>query len=184
MNDAGLALATHEVYLSRDAAPMLNPKGVPYALLFRRILEECATIDEAVALLKSVERTTYFNLALCDEKGCAVAEVTPRSVVVRRGEEGICVCTNHFRTDPLAVFTWCSRYTTLLKSKSIGKIGLADVAKKLDEVHQGRMTFQTMVFEPKTLRLHLAIGTCPSSSLPLKTIELAPLLKPSAKPAP
>jgi hypothetical protein len=34
-----------------------------------------------------------------------------------------------------------------------------------------------MVFEPAALKLHLAIGKTPSSKLPLKEIDLAPLLK-------
>jgi hypothetical protein len=33
-----------------------------------------------------------------------------------------------------------------------------------------------MIFEPATLKLHLAIGTPPTSALPLKTLELKPLL--------
>jgi len=38
-------------------------------------------------------------------------------------------------------------------------------------------TLQTMIFEPATLKLHLAIGACPSSAEPLKTLDLAPLLQ-------
>ena len=54
---------------------------------------------------------------------------------------------------------------------------MADVAKKLDEVNMGRMTVQTMIFEPAALKLHLAIGSCPSSALPLKPLELGPLFR-------
>lgn len=179
MNDAGLSLATHEVYFSRDWSPMANLRGVPYTLLFRRILEECATVEEAEKLLNSVERTTLFNLALCDCKRAAVAEVTTKNVVLRPAEDGLCICTNHFRTEKLSMLGFCPRYSALAEAKSIEKLGLADVAKKLHEVHQGERTFQTMVFEPAALRLHLAIGSCPSSALPLKTIELADLLKKS-----
>jgi hypothetical protein len=32
-----------------------------------------------------------------------------------------------------------------------------------------------MVFEPQTLRLHLAIGACPATEAELKTLELGPL---------
>ena len=66
MNDAGLALAVHEVFLSRDGATIFNPKGVPYTFCFRRILEECATVEEAEKLLRATPRTTILNLALCD----------------------------------------------------------------------------------------------------------------------
>jgi isopenicillin-N N-acyltransferase like protein len=177
MNDAGLALATHEVFLTRDGSPMFNPRGVPYLLLFRRILEECASVEEAEKLLKSVERTTLFNLALCDRRRAAVAEVTPRSVVMRRPEDGICGCTNHFRTDELATFRLSPRYWTLMKAQDSPQLGVADVAAKLKEVGSPRMTLQTMIFEPGPLRLHLALGECPTSSLPLKTVNLGPLFK-------
>jgi hypothetical protein len=52
---------------------------------------------------------------------------------------------------------------------------LSDIAEKMDAVSQGPLTIQTMVFEPASLRLHLAIGSCPSSKLPLKELELGPL---------
>ena len=41
MNDAGLALAVHEVFVARDGGSLFNPKGEPYTFCFRRILEEC-----------------------------------------------------------------------------------------------------------------------------------------------
>ena len=34
MNDAGLAMAVHEVRASADGAPLLNPKGMPYCARF------------------------------------------------------------------------------------------------------------------------------------------------------
>jgi len=179
MNDAGLALATHEAFFSRDEAPMFNPKGVPYTFLLRRILEECATVEEAVALLKSAERTTLFSLALADRTHCGVAEVTPKSVVLRPSQEGLCACVNQFRSRTLATFRFSPRYNKLMQAGQLPEIGLDDVAKKLHEVHQGWMTLQTMIFEPGPLRLHLAIGSCPSSALPLKRLDLAPLLKPA-----
>jgi hypothetical protein len=69
INDAGLALAVHEVYLSKDKAPMFNPKGVPYSMCVRRILEECTCLEEAEKLLRSTERTTLLSLAACDRRG-------------------------------------------------------------------------------------------------------------------
>jgi hypothetical protein len=49
------------------------------------------------------------------------------------------------------------------------------VAQKMDEVNLGPLTIQTMIFEPASLTLHLAIGSCPTTKLPLKTLELAAL---------
>ena len=175
MNDAGLAVAVHEIYLSRDKAPMLDPKGVPYTLVFRRVLEECTTVDEARRLIASLRRTTLLSLAMCDRQGGAVLEITPNHVALRRGANGICVATNHFRTPELRTVGLPRRYRTLAAAQNTPMLGLDDVAQKLDEVNLGRLTMQTMIFEPVPLVLHLAIGSCPTSSLPLKRLELAPL---------
>jgi isopenicillin-N N-acyltransferase like protein len=181
MNDAGLALAVHEVFLSHDGAPIFNSKGLPYAFCFRQMLERCTTIEEAEKLLRATERTTILSLALCDRRNSVVLEMTPNSVVARHSSESISVCTNHFRTDELAVWPMprlCARYSRLAQSRNRDQLGLADVAKFMDEVHMRRLTVQTMIFEPVPLKLHLAIGSCPSSALPLRLLELGPLFTP------
>jgi isopenicillin-N N-acyltransferase-like protein len=175
MNDAGLTLATLEVLSSKDGSPSFNPQGIPYALCFRRLLEECTTVEEAVKLLRSMNRTTSVNLAICDTRQAAVFEITPKNLIVRPAENGLCLCTNHFRTKELATTTDCPRYRILEKSREMPKLGLKDVAQKMDEINQGPLTIQTMIFEPAPLKLHLAIGSCPTTKLPLKTLELVPL---------
>jgi hypothetical protein len=178
MNDAGLALAVHEVRRTKDGSPGLDPKGIPYTMAFRRLLEECATVEEAEKLLRSMKRTTMLNLSVCDRDGGAIFEITTKNVVVRKPEGDICTCTNHFCSKDLSVDQHCNRLPKLdAVREATGKIGLAEVAKSLDAVNQGSATLQTMVFEPAVLKLHLAIGKCPSSALPLKEIDLAPLLK-------
>jgi hypothetical protein len=194
MNDAGLAVATLEVYATKDQSPRLDPKGVPYTLCFRRLLEECTTVAEAEQLLRSLPRTTMNNLAVCDKKGGAVFEITSRNVVVRRADDGLCACTNHFRSKDLCVAKEmiCDRYPRLLdtpaeilaekirangQAPALSRLGLADVARKLNASNQGDLTLQTMIFEPASLRLHLAFGKTPSSALPLKPLDLAPLFK-------
>jgi predicted choloylglycine hydrolase len=175
MNDQGLALAVHEVFLSRDGAPIFNRKGMPYTFCFRQILEQCTTVEEAEELLRATERTTLFSLALCDRRHSVVLEATPFSVVPRHGSESVCACTNHFRSAELMVLPWCNRYRKLIQSRKLDQLDIADVAQKLNEVNMGRMTVHTMIFEPVPLKLHLAIGSCPSSALPLKALELGPL---------
>ncbi len=177
MNDAGLALAVLEVYSSKDRATVFDPKGTPYALGYRRILEECTTVAEAEKLLRSIRRTTYNNLAICDKEGGAVFEITPKSVVVRRSEQGVCPCTNHFCTPELCTGVRCRRFATLCRCRDLKTVDVAAVARKLDAVNQGDLTLQTMVFEPAALKLHLAIGPCPTSRLPLKELDLRPLFK-------
>jgi hypothetical protein len=177
MNDAGLALAVHEIHRSADGSKQFNAKGMPCLFLFRRALEECTTIEEVEKLLGQNSRTTFFSLALCDRNGGAVLEATPETLLLRRGENGICACTNHFRGKSLMVSDKCSRYTKLMESKKIERLDEADVAAKLHEVNLGKRTVQTMLFEPASLRLHVAMGKCPSSGEKMKTLDLRPLFE-------
>jgi hypothetical protein len=182
MNDAGLAVAELEVNEAKDGSTRFTPTGTPLALCFRRVMEECATIDEAEKLLNSIPRTSMCNLAVCDRRETAVLEITTRSVVRRKAEGGYCACTNHFRTAALATDTECDRYDTLAAAFQQPKLGLADVARKLDAVNQGKMTIHTMIFEPASLHLHLVVGPGPVSAKPLDDIDLVPLFtaEPSA----
>jgi hypothetical protein len=177
MNDAGLCLAQLEVNYSADHSPRVNLMGTPVAMCFRRLLEECSNIDEAEKLLREQNRMMMCNLALCDRTQTAVLEITPKTVARRDDEHGLCLCTNHFRTPQLAVGTQCPRYEQLSHGQMIDKLGVSDVAKLLDSANQGHYTIQTMIFEPATLIAHISFGPAPSSSRPLKTIDLAALLK-------
>ncbi len=176
MNEAGLSLAVLEVYTSNDGALKFDPKGVPYAMCYRRILEECSTVEEAKKLLESMKRTTMTNLAICDKKGGGVLEITPKSVVFRPATQALSVCTNHFCSQELAVetqpntFLTLDRFASLEKTRDLTKIGIEDLHKQLHAANLGECTLQTMVFEPATLKLHVAFGKCPTSALPLKTI--------------
>lgn len=104
--------------------------------------------------------------------------MTPKTIAVRESNDGLCFCTNHFRTPELIMFALCRRYAILEKTDSLKTINIDDVAKKLNQVNMGRLTVQSMIFEPKPLIVHLAIGSCPSSALPMKKLELAPLFIP------
>jgi predicted choloylglycine hydrolase len=184
MNEKGLALAVHEVLDAGDGSKKYDPNGTPYAMNYRRILEECSTVAEAEKLLRTMKRTTRNNLAICDKNGGAIFEITPLNIVVRRAEGGLCPCTNHFCTKELApkqlenrVYT-CDRFDCLVEqSKKHKKLGLPEVSELLHQVNGGDYTLQTMIFEPGKLRLHVALGSCPTSALPLRTLDVGELLK-------
>ncbi len=68
-------------------------------------------------------------------------------MAARHASDGILACTNHFRTEELAVIKWCPRYQKLIQARKADQpLNVADVAKKMDEVNMGRLTVQTMVF--------------------------------------
>jgi hypothetical protein len=139
----------------------------------RRILEECATVAEAEKLVRSVDRTTTTLLTVCDPNEGAVFEVTTKNVEVRRSENSVCLATNHFRTEALCVGKECPRYDRLVKCQAgTAKLGVDDVLGQLKGVAQGKYTIETMIFEPKDLRLHLAFGRGPASGKPLQKLDL------------
>jgi len=183
MNDAGLSLAVLEVITSRKGEGRFDPKGVPYALCFRTILEECTTIEEAQKKLEKMPRTTLLNLTVADRNKVGTFEVTPKSVVFRPAEKGVASCTNHFCTllrseKKIDVAGTYERFDVLEAVRGgEGRVTLGEVHRQLHAVNLGKLTLQTMIFEPATLKLHVAFGPGPSSDLPLRTLELAPLLK-------
>lgn len=175
MNDAGLSLATLDVYASRDGSAKFDMNGAPLALTYRQILEECTTVDEAKALLEKTPRTTWMNLACCDRNKAVIFEITPKTVGVRDPEGDILRCTNHFVLPDLTAGVRCERFRTLgalIDFKAGEKFTLEEVHRCMHSVHQQDLTFQTMIFEPATLKLHVAFGPGPCTQLPLQEIEL------------
>jgi isopenicillin-N N-acyltransferase-like protein len=176
MNDAGLCVATLDVYESGDGSSHFDPLGVPLTLVFRQILEECTTVDDAEALLKKTHATTQANLAVCDRDTAAVFEITPKQVARRNAANATLPCTNHFRMPGLAVNEECWRYDRLQAAVAKPSLTVADVHHALHAANQGEFTLQTMVFEPRKLVLHLAMGTPPSSQCPLRRLDIKSIL--------
>lgn len=177
MNEAGLSLAINEITESKDKSSSRNIAGMPMMMIFRKILEECKTIEEAEKLLNKTNRTTWYCLTVCDKKSSCVLEVTPKNVVRRSAIQDVCCCTNHFRTDELSLTKKCSRYEKLEAiQKGDGKLGVDEVFKALGSVNQRHFTVQSMIFEPKDLILHVSkgTGTKPSTEFPLTKIDLKP----------
>src|SRR5262249_2123433 len=102
---------------------------------------------------------------------------TPANLEVRSAENGVCCCTNHFRTEKLSVENKCWRYEKLapLLAKDAGKLEVKDIFAKLDEGQQGRSTLQCMVFETSDRVLHLAYGEGSGTKLKPHTIDLGKL---------
>ncbi|RLV48021.1 hypothetical protein D9V37_18150 [Nocardioides mangrovicus] len=72
--------------------------GYPVHLLARRILERCASADEAVELCCSTPVAASTSLTVMDPAGGATVELFPGGPGVLRPSEGLLVRTNHFVT--------------------------------------------------------------------------------------
>lgn len=172
MNDAGLALAVHEAARRSAEEPMADVRGIPQGFLCRKVLEDCASVDEAVALIGSCYHTSPYILMLCDTRKHAVVEIVPGQVAVRHEIDGVAACTNHFRTALAGVAPFCERYEKLMQAKEHDRIGIAEVISLLHAVNQGELTIQSMIFEPERLRLHLSLGPLPATKGPFVALEL------------
>ena len=174
INDAGLSVATLDVYRTGDGSPQFNAMGCPLAMTYRRILEECTTVAEAQKILESVPRTTYMNLVVCDAKTARTFELSPKQVGVRAPEDSVLGCTNHFRVKGMFANESCWRYDVLKKLRQeTPQFDVDSVHKAMHAVNQGNFTLQTMVFEPEDMKLHLVMGgRGPVSNKPMKTFDL------------
>lgn len=95
MNAAGLLLADTQVSVRAHRVGWLR------YFLMNRILATCATVDEAVAFIRSAPHAGGGTLVLADHTGAAAAiELGANAVAVERG--GIARRTNHFVTSELA----------------------------------------------------------------------------------
>ncbi len=170
MNEHGLTLANMEV-----DRPMGMPRAMPYTLLYRTVLEKCKNVEEAIALLEKTPRQTPNNLMLMDAAGQrAVVEITPEEVTVRRApEDQPLISTNHHRGTDLDKKGRCRRYDYLRTQslKDFGKIDPNSIELMLAKVAQGDMTLQSMVFEPSTQLMYLAVGANASKN-PYHKIDL------------
>jgi isopenicillin-N N-acyltransferase like protein len=157
MNEHGLSLAVMEVPRS-----FRLPQAMPYMLLYRTVLENCKTVDEAIALLQKTPRQSANNLMLMDASGeRVVAELTPSKVTVRRAPRtAALISTNHQRGSDLDSSGHCTRYDSLHDAarRQFGQLSESTVEAMLAGAAQGDMTFQSMVFEPANRILYLATG--------------------------
>ncbi|MSR32755.1 MAG: hypothetical protein EXR99_14760 [Gemmataceae bacterium] len=183
INQDGLCLAIHEVIDIKAGLRKFNFSGLPFALCYRKVLEECSTVEEALALLEKLPRCSTTNLLIGDRKRAAVFEVSPDKIVERKAQEGVVACCNHFCSKELRPFFALNvrksnqRFATLEQFRQAEqKPGPKDILAALDKVNLGKDTLQTMLFESQPLRLHLSFGNIPASKGPFHTIDLAPLL--------
>lgn len=97
LNEAGLAVNFNILGHAADGAG-----GVPVHLLARAVLGECASVAEAIELVRSTPVSASTALTLTDTAGAVSLEVTPVGVFEVPLRDGYLVRTNHFQcAEPL-----------------------------------------------------------------------------------
>lgn len=87
MNEKGLAMGYN--FINRRG----TGDGFLCNMIGRIILETCANVEEAIALLKEIPHRISFSYALIDPNGEAyIVEASPRNVIARKST----ISTNHF----------------------------------------------------------------------------------------
>src|SRR5699024_3309797 len=87
LNEKGLAMGYN--FINR----LRSDDGFVCNMIGRIILENCATTDEAVALLKEIPHRHSFSYVITDASGKSIiVEASSQEVLTREGQ----ICTNHF----------------------------------------------------------------------------------------
>ncbi len=174
MNEDGLSVTINEIHLKQaKTKPAFNWKGTPTISLYRKVLEECATVAEAEALVRKASWTTASCMTVCDTNGGAVFEITPTGIATRKATNDVCCCTNHFCSDLLGIGQKCDRLEKLEPLQAgETKYAIEDVFASLDSVNNGKYTLQAMVFEPKARTLHLKLGNTVKSATKYEAVKL------------
>ena len=94
MNSAGLGVHMNILGHHEDGA-----SGIPIHVLSAVILEECASVDEAITLLHNAPIASSSTLTLIDANQSVSVELSPVGIFPIQKENGFLIRTNHFQ-DP------------------------------------------------------------------------------------
>ena len=169
MNAEGLALAMMLIY-GHTRSDHLN--GVPFALHYRAVLEECGSVAAATEKFKRREYGVCNNMMLADAaRDAAVLELHADSVgELRDASEFPVLCaTNHFRTGHrkwALALTAPSSYPRLWRMYHAIKKGRAkqqpfdadEVKAVLGRVAIPGINLQRMIFYPQRRAIEVAFG--------------------------
>jgi predicted choloylglycine hydrolase len=162
LNDRGLALSMMLVYgHSRHE----HLRCQPFPLVFRRLLHECDTVQEADQLLQTKPYCTATNLILADANRTAARfQLHPNHPVVEytTPELPATACTNHYHAKALKAFafTWFSsrvRYQRLQRRiKSGRKWDIEAIKHALQATGIPMINLQRAIMQPEQRSLQVS----------------------------
>lgn len=161
LNQAGLALSMMLVY-GHSRREHLN--GLPFPLVFRTVMQNCATVAEAEQYLLGKPYCTTTNLILGDAgRHGARFQLHPDHPVVEHtsAENPAIACTNHYldRRIKAFAFTWFSSAVRLWKMKrrmAKQKFDVQGIKDALQATGIPMINIQRTIFRPERLELEVA----------------------------
>jgi predicted choloylglycine hydrolase len=190
MNENGLALAMMLVYGHKRKEHL---QGQPFPFVFRRVLAECETVEEAVKFLETRPYCTTTNVMLADKgRHAARLQLHPHKAIVDRStkEKPALCCTNHFLEKGYRsfAFTWFSSTLRLSRLRKAIASGVPFDEQRIKDVLKKTaiptINIQRILFMPERLEAEVAIGevtTAHRQYTKLSRQDLFPLAAPSQK---
>jgi len=80
--------------MSATFLPGVQP-GIPFWFIVRHILENCSSVQEALAWIRSIPHSQSRNYMLADAEEALVVEASINGIHVRAPEDDVLVMTNH-----------------------------------------------------------------------------------------
>ena len=98
VNDRGVGVMLNMLHHADDAGAVEGGEiGHPVHLLSRAILDDAASVDEAIAIASAPRTSASTSLTVVDDRGGAVSiELFPGGPGLFEAEDGVLVRTNHF----------------------------------------------------------------------------------------
>lgn len=161
MNEKGLAMGYNFMHRKKPG------DGFICNMIGRIVLETCADVDEAVALLREIPHRHSFSYTVLDPSGkTRIVEATPRTTQVRESH----LCTNHFEmlTDENRYHLTDSKKRLAVMEEQESQIGNAyDAFRLLNDSDRGVFsheyknwsgTIHTSAYFPREKKAWFAIG--------------------------
>lgn len=135
--------------------------GIPMAFLLRRIMEECATVDQAIELMKSVPLTCDYYYIISDKNGNmagikAIAESSEPVVVFRAGEK---ITELPGALDDIVYISGQGERAETLFTRLKENYGKIDIEKLIETIKRPvsmKSNLHNAIFEPQTLNIWFA----------------------------
>lgn len=151
---AATAMSDRGIVVSSTTVPTLAnwPLATPATFLYRRIMEEAESLDEAIATLRRAARTQGNNVLIGsgDEGTAAIVEYTPRRFAVRHPQDGWVAATNHFNHPEMvgrhAKQRWLSSTERLAR---LGELCTSDIVRSAEVQSLGAFLLDLQTRHPE-----------------------------------